>query len=57
MTFGDAVLSKINNLMTSDWKKRSMEQKWLASEPLSLSNSASRRVADNIFGERDSVRT
>ena len=56
MTFGDAVLSRINNLTTSEWKKRSMKQKWLGSDPLSLSNSASRQIADSLFGERDSVR-
>lgn len=55
MTFGDAVLSRINNLTTSEWKKRSMKQKWIGSDPLSLNNSASRQIADSIFGERDSI--
>lgn len=55
MTFGEAVITKINSLKLSEWEKSAMKQKWLSSDPLSLSNTASRRLADKIFGERNSV--
>mmetsp|Transcript_198 Transcript_198/g.271 ORF Transcript_198/g.271 Transcript_198/m.271 type:complete len:575 (-) Transcript_198:209-1933(-) len=55
MTFSDAVLSKIKSINVSEWKKQSMTQQWIASDPNSLSNAESRRVADSIFGHKNAV--
>ncbi len=56
MTFSDAVLAKIGSLNVSEYKKQTMVQQWMASEPNTLSNAQSRRVADSLFGQKDSVR-
>lgn len=56
MTFGEAVLSQINNLTTTPQsQKNQMRSRWLAADPDSLSNAKARRVADEIFGKRNSV--
>ena len=56
MTFSDAVLAKIRNLGGSEYKKQAMTQQWMTSQPNTLSNAESRRVADSIFGGPNSVR-
>ncbi len=55
MTFSDAVLAKIKSMNTSEYKKQAMMQQWMASDPNTLSNAESRRVADSIFGRPNSV--
>ena len=56
-TFGEAVLSKIQSMKgsVSDWKLQQMQTMWLSSQPNTLSIKDARRVADVIFGEKDSV--
>jgi isocitrate lyase len=55
MTFGEAVLDKIASLPVSQGKKQEMTRMWQASNPNTLSNAAARRVADKIFGQKDSI--
>lgn len=55
MTFSEAVLAKINSLPVPHSKKNEMRARWMASNPVTLSNAAARRVADSIFGQKDSV--
>ncbi|KAL7449614.1 hypothetical protein ACHAWC_001666 [Mediolabrus comicus] len=55
MTFGDAVLYKINSLNIDGGRKREMVRMWQQSDPDALSNAAARRVADSIFGEKNSI--
>jgi isocitrate lyase len=55
MTFGDAVLEKVRSLPVSEGKKRSMIANWEASDPNSLSNAEAHRVADSIFGKKNSI--
>lgn len=55
MTFGDAVLSKIDGLHLSPQQKQAMKNKWNTSNPLTLSNAKARRFADEIFGQKNSV--
>ena len=57
MTFSDAVLAKIKSLNISQYKKQAMTHQWLASNPNTLSNAESRRVANSIFGNQNSVST
>jgi isocitrate lyase len=56
MTFGDAVLIQITKLSVPPSRKAEMRSRWMASEPNSLSNAKARRLADSIFGKKDSVR-
>ncbi len=56
MTFSDAVIAKIKSLNMSEYKKQAMLQLWMASEPNTLSNAESRRIADSILGVQNSVR-
>ena len=55
MTFGEAVLDKIDSLPVDEGKKRDMLKAWEASDPDSLSNAAAHRVADSIFGKKNSI--
>ena len=55
MTFGEAVLAKIDRLPVSQSRKLQMRARWMANDPDTLSNAKARRVADSIFGEKDSV--
>lgn len=56
MTFGDAVLAKIKSLTNvSEGQKRQMAERWVASDPDTLSNAKARRTADAILGQRNSV--
>ena len=55
MTFGDAVLDKIRSLRISAGRKRAMVNKWQASDPNALSNAEAHRVADSIFGQKNSI--
>ena len=55
MTFGEAVLAKIDSLRISQSRKLQLRSRWMANDPDTLSNAKARRVADSIFGEKDSV--
>jgi isocitrate lyase len=55
MTFSEAVIYKIQNSNLSEYQKRAMEEKWMASDPYSLSNAASRRVADTLFQQKNAI--
>jgi isocitrate lyase len=55
MTFGQAVLAKIDSLPLPYSKKNDMKSRWMSSDPNTLSNAAARRIADSIFGQKDSV--
>jgi isocitrate lyase len=55
-TFGGAVLAQINALKVSPARKEQMRKRWVAGEPESLSNAKARKLADSIFGQKDSVR-
>ncbi len=55
MTFGEAVMEKIRSLSADAGDKRDLAEAWRASDPDSLSNAAARRVADSIFGRKDSI--
>lgn len=55
MTFGEAVLAQINALNASSGKKEQMRRRWMASDPDTLSNAKARKIADSIFGQKDSV--
>ena len=55
MTFGEAVLAKIDSLRISQSRKLQLRSRWMANDPNTLSNAKARRVADSIFGEKDSV--
>jgi len=55
MTFGEAVLAKIEGLGVNSYQKRRMNKQWMAANPDTLSNVKARRVADTILGKKDSV--
>jgi isocitrate lyase len=55
MTFGEAVLEKIASWPVDQGKKQEMVRMWQASDPDTLSNAAARRVADKIFGQKNSI--
>jgi len=55
MTFGEAVLAQIDSLNAHHATKEQMRRRWMAHEPETLSNASARKVADSIFGRKDSV--
>lgn len=55
MTFSEAVLDKIRSLHVDEGRKREMVKMWKASDPDALSNAAAHRVADSIFGKKNSI--
>lgn len=55
MTFGEAVLDKIRSLPVGQGKKRNMIKMWQSNDPDTLSNAAAHRVADSIFGKKNSI--
>mmetsp|Transcript_18169 Transcript_18169/g.30123 ORF Transcript_18169/g.30123 Transcript_18169/m.30123 type:complete len:567 (-) Transcript_18169:106-1806(-) len=55
MTFGEAVLDKIDRLNVNVNQKRRMTNQWMAADPNTLSNTKARRVAQSIFGQKDSI--
>jgi isocitrate lyase len=55
MTFSEAVLAKIETLRASPAQKAQMRASWISNEPDTLSNAQARRIADSIFGHKDSV--
>jgi len=55
LRFGDAVVSKIENSNINAWKKADMIKIWMSSEPDTLSNAKARRIADSLFGQKDSI--
>ena len=55
MTFSEAVLDKIHSLHVDGGRKREMVKMWQASDPDALSNAAAHRVADSIFGKKNSI--
>jgi isocitrate lyase len=56
MTFGEAVLATIQRSSKPAYQKRQMEQRWMASNPNTLSNAQARRMADEILGQANAVR-
>jgi isocitrate lyase len=56
MTFGEAVLAQIERSDVPSYRKRTMRDRWLASDPDTLSNAQARRIADEIFGKKNAVR-
>ena len=56
MTFGEAVLAQIDSMPgASPMQKDQMRARWMASRPNKLSNAKARKVADALFGRKDSV--
>lgn len=55
MTFSEAVIAKIDNYVLPDSEKDELKARWMQSNPLTLSNTAARQLADEILGEKDSV--
>lgn len=55
MTFGEAVLDKIHHLHIDKRRKQDMVKMWEASDPDSLSNADAHRVADTVFGKKNSI--
>jgi len=55
MTYGDAVLAKINDSNMSERKKRSVIQQWMASDPDTLNNAKARKVAERLFGQTNPI--
>lgn len=55
MTFGEAVLAQIDASSVSTARKQQMRTRWMTSEPDSLSNADARKIADSIFGKKNSV--
>jgi len=55
MTFGDTVLAKIWKSNMSQRQKQAMAQKWMAADPNTLSNAKARRIADDLFGQKNAV--
>jgi isocitrate lyase len=55
MTFGEAVLATIQRSSKPAYQKRQMEQRWMASNPNTLSNAQARRMADEILGQANAV--
>jgi isocitrate lyase len=57
MTFGEAVLAHIERSSAQAYRKRQMRDRWMAADPNTLSNAQARRVADEILGQKNAVRT
>jgi len=55
MTFGDAVLMKIQEMHGKERQKRAMTQQWLSYDPDTLSNAQARRLADGLFGQTNAI--
>lgn len=55
MTFSEAVLAQIDRESVPENRKRQMRQRWMDSDPNSLSNAQARRVSDDILGRRNAV--
>jgi len=55
MAFGDAVVCKIRSLPVNEARKQQMVKMWSASDPDTLSNANAHRVADSIFGKKNSI--
>jgi len=55
MTFGDAVLHKIDTSTASPVEKEELQRKWFASDPNEMSISKARKVADKLFAQTNSV--
>ena len=55
MTFSEAVTDKIHSLRVDERRKREMIAMWQQSDPDALSNAAANRVADSIFGKKNSI--
>jgi isocitrate lyase len=56
MTFSEAVLATINKSGFPENKKREMRNRWLSSDPNTLSNAQARRLSDQIIGKTNAVR-
>lgn len=55
MTFSEAVLAKIDSLNASPMEKQRMRNQWMVHDPDTLSNANARRIADSIFGHKNSI--
>jgi isocitrate lyase len=55
MTFSEAVLTQIDSLSVSSHTKEEMRARWIDSDPETLSNAQARRIADSLFGHKNSV--
>lgn len=56
MTFGEAVLAQIDGLpRASPMQKDQLRARWAASQPNKLSNAKARKVADALYGKKNSV--
>jgi isocitrate lyase len=55
MTFGDAVLHKIDASPVSSMKKEELRRTWLASDPNTMSIAKARKVADKLFAQKNAV--
>ena len=55
MTFSEAVLAQIDQSEFPEEQKVEMKNRWMEANPDTLSNVAARRVADEIFGKKDSI--
>lgn len=55
MTFSDAVISQIRKVFTNEHDQRRMIEKWNSNTPNTLSNAKARRIADDLFGKKDSI--
>jgi isocitrate lyase len=55
MTFGDAVISQIKKVFTNTYDQRRMIEQWNSNAPNTLSNAQARRIADELFGKKNSV--
>jgi isocitrate lyase len=49
------VLDKIHSLHVDEGRKSEMVKMWQTSDPDALSNAAANRVADSIFGKKNSI--
>jgi len=55
MTFGEAVIDKINKMSSSSNNKEVLRNKWNSFCPDTLSNKKARALADRLFDEKDSI--
>jgi isocitrate lyase len=55
MKFGDAVISQIKKVYTNTYDQRRMIEQWNSNAPNTLSNAQARRIADELFGKKNSV--
>lgn len=57
LTFSEAVLATIERSSEQPYRQRQMRDRWMAADPDTLSNAQARRLADQILGRTNAVRT